>query len=104
MWKVQHLQLAFFQRVLSIMLNTFTTRPRSDYSIKQVWWGNIDPKAHRNKRTRPVWTTHLKLLHHRKSRTQTGCVPCVYDYYYEQLAKWEKQYKPSDNKDDKRSW
>jgi len=32
-----------------------------------------------------------------------GCVPCVYDYYYEQLAKWEKQYKPSDNKDDKRS-
>ena len=22
----------------------------------------------------------------------SGCVPCVYDYYYDQLADWEEKY------------
>lgn len=22
----------------------------------------------------------------------SGCVPCVYDYYYDQLAEWEEKY------------
>jgi len=22
----------------------------------------------------------------------SGCTPCIYDYYYDNLAKWEEQY------------